>query len=155
MARERFVKTVPYEIALKLSNLGNYSVGMGSEFRYVNCDNFRITFDNYLGVETKRRGDLILYEPSGENYHGEYILAPSYGEVFDWFENQRIIITIIPHFTYAFQTNISYTYVISTINDEEAKLDEIHWRESGSFDTCSISAIEEAIKIYKEKNGKN
>ena len=47
-----------------------------------------------------------------------YTWIPTYGEVFDWFsQNKGIIITLEPFHTFALKGRIGYTWKISFIND--------------------------------------
>ena len=138
-------KIVSFEIAQKLKEI-DFRIGT-DEFYAI--DDITVTYDNYLGGGTIPKGETF-WLTSGENYHGKYIEAPTYADVLDWLMDKGIHVSLSPWFTYALRDKVGYTFEISTVNEEEAKLDTEHWGEFASFDLCIECAINKAIEKLKK-----
>ena len=81
-------------------------------------------------------------------YHMDFV---TYGQVFDWLSNEKgIVITLEPFFTFGLQGNFAYTWKISYVSKEDAKLVTITEEDvmrpgdplGGSFATTADDAIE-------------
>ena len=79
---------------------------------------------------------------------------PTYGEVFDWFSQKGIVITLEPFHTFALKGHIGYTWKINyedpelgwvlRSEDDEYKPEDGY---GGSFKLTANAAIESAMKI--------
>lgn len=79
---------------------------------------------------------------------------PTYGEVFDWFSQKGIVITLEPFHTFSLKGHIGYTWKINyedpelgwvlRSEDDEYKPEDGY---GGSFKLTATAAIESAMKI--------
>ena len=146
-----YMANVPFEIGVKLKEMGYW--------------NPRCTYDScyndpcYVTVSKKFYGDGVVAPWE------DIVPAPTYGEIFDWFKDKGIVITLEPFFTFAYQSHIAYTWKVSYIdkdNDGDLKVvtENDVWTSDkyygGSFDGIANDAIEfAATLIKKEKDGNN
>ena len=79
---------------------------------------------------------------------------PTYGDVFDWFSQKKIIIILEPFFTYSLRDNIAYNWKIYYMDPElglvlRTEDDEYKPGDGygGSFKLTATAAIESAMKI--------
>ena len=79
---------------------------------------------------------------------------PTYGEVFDWFSQKGIVITLEPFHTFALKGQIGYTWKINYIDPElglvlRSEDDEYKPYDGygGSFKLTANAAIESAMRI--------
>ena len=85
---------------------------------------------------------------------GDRYRIPTYGEVFDWFSQKGIVITLEPFHTFALKGHIGYTWKINyedpelgwvlRSEDDEYKTEDGY---GGSFKLTANAAIESAMKI--------
>lgn len=115
-----------------------------SESYYAGGD-VTVTWDNYLGTEQYKEGELIT---DGDNWQGLVYGAPYYCDVIDWLrDNFKIVIELIPAFTFALNSNVAYYYKVYRIDKDNAKLSLLFEEnmEMSSFKLAIDDIIEKLI----------
>lgn len=140
-----YSKTVSYEIAKKLCD---YNVKSENGF--------------YTTEKTEDINEGIFLYSEDARFVDGVIPAPTYGEVFDYFSEMGIIITLIPFHTFALFGNVGYTWEISyplmegsliTITEESEFIKSPSEDGfGGSFCLIADDAIKRVIKHQRINN---
>lgn len=153
---KHYTETIPFELAAKL-----YLAGMkeyDGDYYYAVTD-IEISYDNYLGVGKVAKGDTF-FVISGENYHGQYIPAYTYADVFDWLveRGQSIEVFLDGYYTkdsgelelhsWGYRLWHFYRHLNESGEDNPCWDDRLFEEgEIGSWKDAANSAIEKAIEL--------
>lgn len=139
---------VPYEIALRLKELGFDEPGLAFYSSTANADDNDFTqFFYAVTIERKNEDNNVIQNSFFTNIKS--CVAPLYQQIIDWFDSRGIIIEM--DFTntesaYGFQFSIKEKGNYTECNDEECRHQcKTHYFFKQYYDT-RYEAIEESIK---------
>ena len=125
-----YSKIVPCELAIKL------------DFKKFGC-----AVDSYYRIKDNENELVSKTQKEVGQLTGQFVKAPTYGEVLDWLVTKGIAIELIPYLTYALQTKFGYDYILYKYNEETGVLEKYHWNDFASFELCMKYAIEKALTL--------
>lgn len=157
--KKYFQDIVPFDTAQHLHEVG-YSIVPEAGFPcYSLQDKLGVFNRNSKSYRWFEKGELFNYFPHSEvlpgGYHGDFMVAPTWAQVLDWFLGNGFIIQLCPSFTFALQSRIGYDYDIYIIDENNATLVGHKGNIFASFALCMHDAVEHAIKIYKDEHEKD
>lgn len=156
--KKYFQDIVPFNTAQRLHEVGHSIVPETGFPCYSLQDKLGVFNRNSKSYRWFEKGELFNYFPHSEvlpgGYHGDFMVAPTWAQVLDWFLNKGIVIELTPGFTYALKSNLGFEYTVHMVVEGEG-LKSYPGKEFASFPLCMHDAVEHAIKIYKDEHEKD
>lgn len=157
--KKYFQDIVPFDTAQHLHEVG-YSIVPETGFPCYSLQYKLGVFNrNSKSYRWFEKGELFNYFPHSEvlpgGYHGDFMVAPTWAQVLDWLMDKGIAIGLSPGFTFALQSRMGFEYAICKINESEGTIQNYPGKDFASFGLTMHDAVEHALKILKDNEGKN